>query len=147
MTLNETQAQVLQQIANAEMRSPEQMLSLLLAEGLSFYFMDRPMMRGGAELDTDEAVRLLTNDAICQTAPAPTTWPMKPTKTQARVLQLAANAELRTPEQMLSLLLAEGVRFYFCDYQPHSGEVDPESAEFMLKQDAIRCAMGAKSNA
>jgi len=67
-------------------------------------------------------------------------------ETQARVLQQIANAEMRSPEQMLSLLLAEGVRFYFCDYQPHSGEVDPESAELMLKQDAIRCAMGAKNN-
>jgi len=73
MKLTKTQARVLQLAANAELRTPEQMLSLLLAEGLSFYFMDRPMMRGGAELDTDEAVRLLINDAICQTAPTPTT--------------------------------------------------------------------------
>lgn len=73
MKLTKTQARVLQLAANAELRTPEQMLSLLLAEGLSFYFMDRPMMRGGAELDTDEAVRLLTYDAICQTAPTPTT--------------------------------------------------------------------------
>jgi hypothetical protein len=70
---------------------------------------------------------------------------MKLNDTQARVLQQIANAEMRSPEQMLSLLLAEGIRFYFCDYQPQSGEVDPESAEFMLKQDAIRCVMGGSN--
>ena len=70
---------------------------------------------------------------------------MKLNDTQARVLQQIANAEIRSPEQMLSLLLAEGVRLYFCDYQPQSGEVDPESAELMLKQDAIRCVMGGSN--
>jgi hypothetical protein len=70
-------------------------------------------------------------------------------ETQAKIVQLIANAELRSNEQMLSLLLMEGIRFYFCDYEPKHGtaEIDPEAMEFLLKQDAIRCAMGAKSNA
>jgi hypothetical protein len=64
--LNDTQARVIQLAANAELRTPEQMLSILLAEGISFYFMDRDQMRGGAELDASEAEDLLVKDAISQ---------------------------------------------------------------------------------
>lgn len=65
-------------------------------------------------------------------------------ETQSKALQLVANAELRTPEQMLSLLLAEGIRFYFCDYEsPFTHvELDPEAMERMLRADAMRCAQG-----
>ena len=66
MKLSETQARVLQLAANAEFRTPEQMLSLLLAEGVSFYFMDRERMRGGAEFDPGEAERALICDAAEQ---------------------------------------------------------------------------------
>lgn len=70
---------------------------------------------------------------------------MKLNQTQANVLQLIANAELRTPEQMLSLLLAEGIRFYFCDYESPFAHVDlnVEKAEHMLREDAIRCVQVA----
>jgi hypothetical protein len=71
MELTATQSRVVQLAANAELRPPEQMLSLLLAEGLIFYFMDRPEMRGGAEIKAEEAARLLTHEAICQTAATP----------------------------------------------------------------------------
>ena len=62
-------------------------------------------------------------------------------ETQAGVLQLVANAELRTPEPMLSLLLAEGIRFYFCDYEsPFSHvELDADAVETVLRADALRC--------
>lgn len=62
--------------------------------------------------------------------------------TQSKALQLVANAELRTPEQMLSLLLAEGIRFYFCDYESRFNHVqfDAEALEMVLRADAIRCA-------
>jgi hypothetical protein len=71
MELTATQSRVVQLAANAELRTPEQMLSLLLAEGLIFYFMDRPEMRGGAEIKAEEAARLLTHEAICQIAATP----------------------------------------------------------------------------
>lgn len=71
MELTATQSRVVQLAANAELRTPEQMLSLLLAEGLIFYFMDRPEMRGGAEIKAEAAARLLTNEAICQIAAIP----------------------------------------------------------------------------
>ena len=65
-------------------------------------------------------------------------------ETQAKALQLVANAELRTPEQMLSLLLAEGIRFYFCDYEsPFSHvDLDADAVERVLRADAMRCAQG-----
>ena len=66
---------------------------------------------------------------------------MKLNETQAKVLQLVANSELRTREQMLSLLLAEGIRFYFCDYGSpfsHVG-INPEELENALRCDAMRC--------
>lgn len=65
-------------------------------------------------------------------------------ETQAKALQLVANAELRTPEQMLSLLLAEGIRFYFCDYESPFGHVDldADAVERLLRADAMRCAQG-----
>jgi len=36
--------------------------------------------------------------------------------TQQKVLEKVAEAEMRSVEQMLSMLLVQGVRFYFCDY-------------------------------
>ena len=68
MELTEPQARVVQLAANAELRTPQQMLSLLLAEGVNFYFMDREQMRGGAEFDVKEAERILIHDAIHQIA-------------------------------------------------------------------------------
>lgn len=57
-------------------------------------------------------------------------------KAQTAALTEAAEAELRTPEQMLSLLLAEGIRFYFCDYRSAHGEIDQSKLEDALTEDA-----------
>ena len=63
MKLTPTQSRVLQLAANAELRTKRQMLSLLLAEGIRFYFMDREPAWTGAEMNDIEAVRQLLNDA------------------------------------------------------------------------------------
>ena len=58
---------------------------------------------------------------------------------QFRVVKEVADADIRSMEQMLSLLLEMGVRFYFADYWPQSGErPDIDKLEHNLKQDAIR---------
>ena len=63
---------------------------------------------------------------------------------QAKVLQFVANTELRSSEQMLSLLLAEGIRFYFCDYESPAAcsttsDFDAEELVRKLRADAMRC--------
>lgn len=63
MKLNDTQARILQLVANAEMRGRSQMLSLLLAEGLRFYFCDREPLSNRAEFKTDDLVSRLEDDA------------------------------------------------------------------------------------
>ena len=56
---------------------------------------------------------------------------------QQQVLKDIAEAEMRTIEQMLSLLLVQGVRFYFCDYQsPFYNDVDADKLENKLLADA-----------
>jgi len=53
--------------------------------------------------------------------------------TQQKVLEEVAEAEMRTVEQMLSLLLIQGVRFYFCDYcSPFYNEVNADNLEEQL---------------
>ena len=59
-------------------------------------------------------------------------------QTQTAAVQQVANAELRTPEQMLSLLLAESLRFYFLDYEPPFGSIDPSELEKALTADALK---------
>lgn len=72
---------------------------------------------------------------------------MKLNQTQSKILQFAANAELRTAEQMLSLLLAEGIKFYFFDREPLKNvELEIDKAVELLEQDAIRCALLANNN-
>jgi len=71
---------------------------------------------------------------------------MMPTKTQTMILNqtqtdavnAVAKAELRTPEQMLSLLLAEAFRFYFMDYEPPNGSINTTELEESLTADAHR---------
>ena len=55
---------------------------------------------------------------------------------QSKVLKEIAEAEVRSPEQMLSLLLAEGVRFYFCDYCSPHGQVNEIQLSNLLDEDA-----------
>ena len=67
--------------------------------------------------------------------------------TQAKILQFVANTELRSSEQMLSLLLAEGIRFYFCDYESPSAcsatsGFDADELVRKLQADAMRCVQG-----
>ena len=58
--------------------------------------------------------------------------------TQQQVLKEVATAEMRSVEQMLSMLLAQGIRFYFCDYcSPFYNEVDADKLENTLLADAI----------
>ena len=59
---------------------------------------------------------------------------------QMHVLQEVANAELRSQEQMMSLLLAEALRFYFCDYQSPHGGVDHMKLETFMTNDAKQLA-------
>ena len=57
--------------------------------------------------------------------------------TQQQVLEKIAEAEMRSVEQMLSLLLVQGVRFYFCDYcSPFYNDVDADKLENQLFDDA-----------
>jgi hypothetical protein len=46
---------------------------------------------------------------------------MELSQEQKRAVDLCALAEMRSPEQMLSLLLEEGIRFYFADREPIHG--------------------------
>jgi len=55
---------------------------------------------------------------------------------QMSALTEVAESELRTVEQMLSLLLAEGVRFYFCDYESPHGRVNDVKIVNSLTQNA-----------
>ena len=56
---------------------------------------------------------------------------------QQQVLKDIAAAEMRPIEQMLSLLLVQGVRFYFADYiSPFYNEVDADKLENKLLADA-----------
>ncbi len=48
------------------------------------------------------------------------------TENQTEALREASRADFRTPQQMLSLLLAEAFRFYYLDYSP----INPEYSQF-----------------
>ena len=57
--------------------------------------------------------------------------------TQQKVLEEVSKVEIRSVEQMVSLLLKEGVRFYFCDYaSPFYNEIDADKLEDQLLADA-----------
>ena len=57
--------------------------------------------------------------------------------TQQKALEEVAEAEMRSVEQMLSMLLAQGVRFYFCDYcSPFYNEVNADKLENQLLDNA-----------
>ena len=60
-TLNDAQMSVLREIADAEMRSLEQMLSILLAEGVTFYYCDYRSPRG--DIDSNNLSDKLTCNA------------------------------------------------------------------------------------
>jgi len=64
MNLNETQLAALKKVANAEIRTPEQMLSLLLAEGITFYYAD--YCSPFAKINEIELANQLTEDAKSQ---------------------------------------------------------------------------------
>jgi len=64
--LTEAQATALDQAATAEMRTRQQMLSLLLAEAFRFYFMDREPVLNANKLQPDQLCEALLNDALEQ---------------------------------------------------------------------------------
>jgi len=59
---------------------------------------------------------------------------MQLTELQLQAIHKCAEAELRSDSQMLSLLLAEGFRFYFCDSEPRFGD----SCEMAVFQEALK---------
>jgi hypothetical protein len=64
--LTEAQATALDQAATAEMRTRQQMLSLLLAEAFRFYFIDREPVLNANTLQPDQLCEALLNDALEQ---------------------------------------------------------------------------------
>lgn len=62
---------------------------------------------------------------------------MKLTPSQKNALQETAFAELRTEQQMLSLLLAEGLRFYFQDREQILYKKDGKGMPVRLDPDAL----------
>jgi predicted peroxiredoxin len=65
---------------------------------------------------------------------------MELTALQTIIVAQCAEAELRTKEQMLSLLLAEGVRFYFCDSDARFTNLKDEDLVKQLELDAAKQA-------
>ena len=59
---------------------------------------------------------------------------------QITALREVALAEIRSPEQMLSLLLSEGIRFYYADYRSPHGDINQNEIEINLMADALRLA-------
>jgi len=68
MKLTPGQEEVLRQVAFAELRPMDQMLTLLLAEGLRFYFMDREPQFFGKNFDENQLVSDLMDELVtaCQ---------------------------------------------------------------------------------
>ena len=64
--LTEAQATALDQVATAEMRTRQQMLSLLMAEALRFYFIDREPVMNAQTLQPEQLCEDLLNDALEQ---------------------------------------------------------------------------------
>ena len=66
--LNAVQFQAVSKVAKAEARTVEQVLSLLLAEGISFYFCDysSPNIADDERLEEGKLVDLLREDAQAQ---------------------------------------------------------------------------------
>lgn len=65
LVLNKVQSKVVKEVAEAEIRSPEQMLSLLLSEGIRFYFLDQQCQVNDLQLctllDEDAKQQLITD--------------------------------------------------------------------------------------
>ena len=65
---------------------------------------------------------------------------MQLTEVQLNAVTTAATSELRSARQMLSLLLAEGIRFYFMDREPVWCRVNPqELAESLINEVRSDC--------
>lgn len=75
---------------------------------------------------------------------------MKLSTTQRDFVEYAALIEGRPPSQMLALLLAEGLRFYFCDREPAFIHITDESRNIdemskTLEQEAHQLATAMES--
>jgi len=60
---------------------------------------------------------------------------MNLTPVQQAVINEAALVELRTPQEMLSLLLMEGLRFYFMDREQHFYRRAEDGSPIRFKED------------
>ena len=61
---------------------------------------------------------------------------MKLSPLQTKIINKIAKADCRTNTQVLSLILAEGVRFYFCEYDPRFGCINEDELVEQLEQEA-----------
>jgi hypothetical protein len=61
---------------------------------------------------------------------------MELTPLQRSIIAKIAKAEFRTTSQMISLLLAEGIRFYFCDNDARFGNIKEDELVKQLEQEA-----------
>jgi predicted peroxiredoxin len=61
---------------------------------------------------------------------------MELTPLQRSIIAKIAKAEFRTTTQMISLLLAEGIRFYFCDDDARFGKIEEDKWVKELEQEA-----------
>jgi predicted peroxiredoxin len=65
---------------------------------------------------------------------------MELTPLQRSIIAKIAKAEFRTTSQMISLLLAEGIRFYFCDEDARFGDIEEDKLVKQLEREAALSA-------
>ena len=51
------------------------------------------------------------------------------TDTQQAIVEEIANAEMRSVNQVVGLLLAEGISWTYVDYSPRYGDINPSKLE------------------
>jgi len=51
------------------------------------------------------------------------------TDTQQAIVEEIANAEMRSVNQVVGLLLAEGISWTYLDYSPRYGDINPSKLE------------------
>ena len=61
--------------------------------------------------------------------------------TQQKVINAVAKSERRTPSQVLSMLLDQGLDFFYCEHSaPYSPYIDAETFDKALNKDIKRAA-------
>ena len=61
-------------------------------------------------------------------------------RAQQKVVAAVAKSEARTQEQVVSILLDQGLDFFYCDQMPTFAPFDKEAAENLLQDDIKRIA-------